>query len=134
MKKWTQPERITAFASLVLLISLFLPWFTYGPSSLNGFWHGWMYLVFILCLVILVDLVAKASYAEMPFKLPMSEEKLLLYATAINFVLTLLAFVFKPNGFGIVSFGWGFGAFLSLAAAAVAAAPRGVPAIRSRRG
>src|ERR1035441_5657103 len=29
MKRWSQAERITAIASLVLLISLFLPWFTY---------------------------------------------------------------------------------------------------------
>lgn len=137
MKKWTQSERITAFATLVLLISLFLPWFTYsygvGSVSVDGLWHGWMYLVFILCLVILVFLVSKASYAEVSFKLPMAEEQLLLYATAINFVLTLLAFVFKPGGIGFSGIGWGFGAFLGLAAAVVAAIPLGVPAIRARR-
>jgi cytochrome c biogenesis factor len=138
MKRWSQPERITAIATLVLLISLFLPWFTYsfgiGSVSVDGLWHGWMYLVFILCLVILVFLVSKASYAEMPFKLPMAEEQLLLYATAINFVLTLLAFVFKPGGIGFSGIGWGFGAFVGLAAAVVAAVPLGVPAIRARRG
>jgi cytochrome c biogenesis factor len=137
MKKWSQPERITAIASLVLLISLFLPWFTYnfgiGSVSVDGLWHGWMYLVFILCLVILVYLVTKASYAEMPYKLPMAEAQLLLYATAINFVLTLLAFVFKPGGIGFSGIGWGFGAFVGLIAAFVAAAPLGVPAIRARR-
>ena len=138
MKKWTQPERITAFASLVLLISLFLPWFTYnfgiGSVSVDGLWHGWMYLVFILCLVILVYLVAKASYAEVPFKVPMAQEQLLLYATVINLVLTVLAFVFKPGGIGFSGIGWGYGAFVGLAAAVVAAAPLGVPAIRARRG
>jgi len=137
MKRWTQPERVTAIASLVLLISLFLPWFTYnyggGTVSFDGLWHGWMYIVFILCLVILVDLVAKASYSEMPFKLPMSEEQLLFYATVVNFVLTLLAFVFKPGGFGISGVGWTFGSFVGLAAAVVAAAPLGLPAIRARR-
>ena len=92
-----------------------------------------MYLVFILCLIILVFLVAKASYAETPFKLPMAEEQLLLYATVINLVLTLLAFVFKPGGIGFSGIGWGFGAFVGLAAAVVAAAPLGVPAIRARR-
>ncbi|HVA53260.1 MAG TPA: hypothetical protein VNF05_07075 [Acidimicrobiales bacterium] len=138
MKKWTRPERITAIATLVLLVSLFLPWFTYsyglGSVSVDGLWHGWMYLVFILCLVILVFLVSKAGYSVMPFKLPMAEEQLLLYATAVNFVLTLLAFVFKPGGIGFSGIGWGFGAFLGLAAAVVAAAPLGVPAIRARRG
>lgn len=132
MKKWTQPERITAFATLVLLISLFLQWFSYGPISFTGLWHGWMYFVLILCLVILVDLVAKASFSEMPFKLPMSEEQLLLYATGINLVLTVLAFVFKPGGYGIGGVGWSFGSFVGLAAAVVAAAPTGLPAIRAR--
>jgi cytochrome c biogenesis factor len=137
MKKWSQAERITAIASLVLLISLFLPWFTYnfgiGSVSVDGLWHGWMYLVFILCLVILVYLVTKASYAEMPFKLPMAETQLLLYATAINFVLTLLAFVLKPGGIGFSGIGWGFGAFVGLIAAFVAAVPLGMPALRARR-
>lgn len=138
MKKWHQTERITAIATLVLLISLFLPWFTYnfgvGSVSVDGLWHGWMYLVFILCLVILVYLVTKASYAEMPFKIPMAEHQLLLYATAINFVLTVLAFVFKPGGIGFSGIGWGFGAFVGLAASVVAAVPLGLPALRARRG
>ncbi|HEV3187387.1 MAG TPA: hypothetical protein VGZ04_04985, partial [Acidimicrobiales bacterium] len=79
---------MTAIATLVLLVSLFLPWFTLGGGSLDGFWHGWMYIVFILCLIVLVYLVAKASYPEIPFKLPFSEEQLLLYATSVNLVLT----------------------------------------------
>jgi cytochrome c biogenesis factor len=137
MKRWSQPERITAIATLVLLISLFLPWFTYnfgvGSVSVDGLWHGWMYLVFILCLVILVYLVAKASYAVVPFRLPLAEEQLLLFATGINFVLTVIAFVFKPGGYGLSGVGWGFGSFVALAAAIIAAAPTGVPAIKARR-
>src|SRR5271155_1744734 len=85
MKRWTQVERITAIASLVLLISLFLPWFTYkftyGSVSVDGLWHGWMYIVFILCVAIVVNLVAKAGFREMPYKLPLPEAQLLLYAT-----------------------------------------------------
>jgi hypothetical protein len=42
--------------------------------------------------------------------------------------------VFKPSGDGIVSIGWGFGAFIGLIAAAVAVAPLGVPFLRSRAG
>jgi hypothetical protein len=119
------------------LISLFLPWFTYnfgiGSVSVDGLWHGWMYLVFILCLVILVYLVAKASYSVMPLRLPMAEAQFLLFATVINLVLTLLAFVLKPGGIGFSGIGWGFGAFVGLVAAIVAAAPLGVPALKARR-
>ena len=137
LKRWSQSERITAGATLVLFISLFLPWFTYsfgfGSVSVDGLWHGWMYLVLILCLAILAYLVTRAGFSEMPFKVPMADEQLLLIATGINAVLTILAFVFKPGGYGFHGIGWGFGAFVGLAASIVAAAPLAVPAIRARR-
>jgi hypothetical protein len=137
MKRWSQVERITAIASLVLLISLFLPWFTYsfgyGSVSVDGLWHGWMYLVLLLCLAILVDLVAKAGFKVMPFKLPLPEEQLLLIATGVNAVLTVLAFLLKPGGIGFSGIGWGFGAFVGLIAAIVAAFPTAAPAIKARR-
>src|ERR1700733_10265072 len=99
VKRWTQAERITGIASLVLFISLFLPWFTYnvgfgvGSVSVDGLWHGWMYLVLLLCLAIFAYLVARAGFGELPFKLPLANEQLLLIATGINAVLTILAFL-----------------------------------------
>ncbi len=136
-KKWTRAERITGVATLLLFISLFLPWFTYnfglGTVSVDGLWHGWMYLVLLLCLGIMVYLVARAGFSEMPFKLPLAETQLLLIATGINAVLSILAFVFKPGGIGFSGIGWGFGAFLGLITAIVAAAPTAVPAIQARR-
>jgi hypothetical protein len=136
----SQSEKITGVATLVLFISMFLPWFTYsfnytfgsGSVSVDGLWHGWMYLVLILCLAILAYLVMRTGYREMPFKLPMSDEQLLLVATAVNAVLTILAFLLKPGGVGFTGIGWGFGAFLGLAAAIVAAVPLAVPAIKAR--
>jgi len=133
----SQSERITGVATLVLFISLFLPWFTYsfgfGSVSVDGLWHGWMYLVLIICLGILAYLVMRTGYRQMPFKLPMADEQLLLIATAVNAVLSILAFLFKPGGIGFSGIGWGFGAFLGLAAAIVAAVPLAVPAIKARR-
>jgi hypothetical protein len=106
----SQSERITGVATLVLFISLFLPWFTYsfgfGSVSVDGLWHGWMYLVLIICLGILAYLVMRTGYRQMPF---------------------------KPGGIGFSGIGWGFGAFLGLAAAIVAAVPLAVPAIKARR-
>jgi hypothetical protein len=137
MKRLSQAERITGIATVVLFISLFLPWFTYsfglGSVSVDGLWHGWMYLVLLLCLAILAYLVARAGFSEMPFKLPMTDERLLLITTGVNAVLTILAFVFKPGGIGFSGIGWGFGAFVGLAASIVAAAPLAVPAIQARR-
>jgi hypothetical protein len=138
MNRWTQAERITAIGSLVLLIALFLPWFTvsasvYSASASGLTAHGYLYIVLLLCLAILVDLVAKVSYTVMPFKLPLPEEQLLLIATGINAVLVVIAFLLKPGGYGFSGVGWGWGAFVALIAAIVAAFPTAAPAIKARR-
>jgi hypothetical protein len=51
----------------------------------------------------------------------------------INLVLVLLAFLFKPAGFGVVSVGWSFGAFIGLIAAIVAVVPLARPALAARK-
>lgn len=137
MKRWSSAERTTAIATFVLFISLFLPWYTYnsgfGSLSQDGLWHGWMYLVFLLCLVMLVYLVARAGFSELPFKMPIAGEQFLLIASVVNLVLTVLSFFDKPGGVGFSGIGWGFGAFVGLVAAIVAALPLGLPALRARR-
>ena len=138
MKRWSQAERTTAIATLVLFISLYLPWYTYnyglGSISVDGLWHGWMYLVFLLSLAILVYLVSRAGFSEMPFKMPVSGDQLVLFGSSINLVLVVIAFVDKPGGVGFSGIGWGWGSFVGLIAAVVAAVPLGVPALRARRG
>jgi hypothetical protein len=39
----------------------------------------------------------------------------------------------KPGGYGFSGIGWGFGAFVGLVAAIVAAFPTAAPAIKARR-
>jgi hypothetical protein len=138
MNRWTQAERITAIATLVLLISLWLTWFTISNGIVSFSWsglsaHGYLWIVLILCLAILVDLVAKVSYATMPFKLPLPEEQLLLFATGINAVLVVISFLLKPGGYGFSGVGWAWGSFVGLVAAIVAAFPTAAPAIKARR-
>jgi len=139
----TQADWITGIASFVLLISLFLEWYTVnlpivgseGISGLSG--HGWLYVVFLLCLVILVYEVMKLGWGKMPFNVPLNEERALLIITVINLVLVVLGFVFKAGtgaAVGIdIKIGWGFGAFVGLIAAVVAAAPQIVPALQGRK-
>jgi hypothetical protein len=138
MRRLTRVDRIVGGASLVFIVSLFLPWFTSSADgisgSVDGLWHGYMYLGLILALAILGYLVIRAGFEQMPFQLPLDHERLLLAATAVVFVLTVISFVFQPSGDGIVSIGWGFGAFVGLIAAIVAVAPLGLPFLRSRTG
>jgi hypothetical protein len=134
----TRADRIVGGASLVFIVSLFLPWFTSSADglsgSVDGLWHGYMYIGLILALAVVAYLVVRAGFEQIPFRLPVDHERLLLAATGVIFVLTVISFVFKPSGDGIVSIGWGFGAFISLIAAIVAVAPLGVPFLRSRAG
>jgi peptidoglycan/LPS O-acetylase OafA/YrhL len=112
-------DRIIGISTLVLLISLFLPW--YGVSVL-GFSaeadgltaHGYLYLVLILSLAIAGYLVAQAGLLKQD-SLPLSHRQRLLAATGINGLIVVIAFLVKPGDTG-----WRFGAFVGVIAAAVA--------------
>ncbi|MFZ0059648.1 MAG: hypothetical protein WAL35_06335 [Acidimicrobiales bacterium] len=128
--RWTKNDRIVGVATLVLFISLFLSWFGWsvGPYSFNASGlsaHGYLYIDLILCLAILIYLVVRALFEEMPFKVPVPHETLLFVATAINFLLVLIAFLVKP-----AASGWRFGAFVGLIAAIVAVAPYVMPFVK----
>jgi hypothetical protein len=138
IKRLSRNDRIVGGGTLVLFISLFLPWFTASAGgfggSVDGLWHGYMYIDLILALAILAFLVVRAGFDVLPFRLPVAPEEALLVATGLNFLLALISFVFKPAGDAIVSVGWGIGAFIGLIAAIVAVVPLGVPFVRSRTG
>jgi hypothetical protein len=136
-KRWSHADMIVGAASLVVLIGLFLPWFTaslgpLGSGSESGTdAHGWLWIVFVVVLVILAYLVLKAGFQHLPFATPLQAELLLLIATGLDLLLVVIAFAAKPSvGFG-VQIGWGAGAFLALIAAIVAVAPLAL-AIRNR--
>jgi Double zinc ribbon len=135
-------DRIVAGATLVTMISLWLPWFTASytllgrteSSSISGTGdHGWLWIEFLLALALIAYLVARAAWDQLPFRLPLSHETLLIAATGLQFLLILIGFFAMPstNGLDGFSIGWGFGAFLALIASIVAAAPVIYPAVRS---
>jgi hypothetical protein len=138
--KWSRNDRITGIATLVLFISLFLPWFgvsvsfhgiglgNYEADGLTA--HGYLYIVLILALVLIGYLVVRAGMAELTDKVPVGHELLILGITAVNAVLVILAFLFKPGGSGV---GWRWGAFVGLVAAIVAVVPLGMPYVQARR-
>jgi tryptophan-rich sensory protein len=135
----SQADRIAGGASAVLLVSLFLPWFTasagpFGGSASGVTAHGYLWVVFLLCLGIVAFLVLEAGFTEIDSRLPVGREMILLVATGLNLLLVLIAFFVRPNGFGIVSIGWGFGAFVGLIAAIAACVPLALPVLRDRSG
>jgi hypothetical protein len=135
----SQTDRIVGIASVVLFVSLFLPWFTAGNgiisvsvSALTA--HGYLYIVMILALALIAYFgVSALGVWSLPSAMPIQRDQLLLAMTAINTVLVVIAFVFKPSGLGIVNVGWGWGAFVGLVAAIVALVPLARPALQARR-
>jgi hypothetical protein len=133
-RRWTLNDKLVGGASFVVLISLFLPWFTVG-NGVSISWtgigaHGWLWLVIIISVVILGYLLLAALYQELPFRLPVPRDLVLLGAAGLNLLLVFIAFVLKPYAaFGV---GWGIGAILALVAAIVAVAPLAL-ALRNQR-
>jgi hypothetical protein len=136
-KRWKRSDWIAGIASVVVLISLFLPWFNGSVSANNDVGlavqtasesgtggHGWLWLVFIVALLIVAFLVLMAGFQALPFKLPLPNDQVLLIAAGVNLVLIFIAFLLKPSTDGIagVSITWGIGAYLDLVAAIVAVA------------
>jgi len=134
LAKLNLADMIAGVASIVLLISLFLSWFgitvigihltASGTSA-----HGFLWIVFIICLAIVAYLFCIAGWGNLPFAPQLPHLTVMIAATVVNFVLVFIAFIDKPGGGGV---GWEFGAFLALIAAIVAAAPFAVPQLRAR--
>jgi multisubunit Na+/H+ antiporter MnhB subunit len=141
---WAGSDLAIGAGLIVLLIALFLPWFTEtlqlhpgaaftatenGPPA-----HGYLWLVFALAIVALVALIDRDAIERIPGNLP-SAQQILLGASGLSLLLTLLGVVFRPPGFSgsgqavpiqalqapsMFSVGWSYGGFLAVVAAAVA--------------
>jgi hypothetical protein len=144
--RWTQTDKLTGVATAVVLISLFMTWFRFsapdgpltvslGESGLSA--HPYLYFVMVLSLVILVYLALGALWEDLPSRVPLHHDRLLLIMSGVNFVFVLVAFVFKPVGgrhYGLlVSVAWTTWSIIGLIAALIAVAPLALPMIQSRR-
>lgn len=116
-RRWTLADRVTGGATLVLLVSLFLPWFgtdgAFFSVSVDGMWHGYMVVVLILAVAILGYLVLRAGFISLPsgFSATMAGQ-LLASAAGLNLLLAAISFATKP-----AATSWQYGAYIGLAAA-----------------
>jgi hypothetical protein len=122
-RRWTLADQVTGGATLVLLVSLFLPWFGtdggFFSVSVDGMWHGYMVIDLILAVAILGYLVLRAGLVSLPFGLSVTAAgQLLASAAGLNLLLAVVSFVTKPAGTS-----WQYGAYAGLAAAIVAVTP-----------
>jgi len=119
-RRWTLADQVTGGATLVLLVSLFLPWFGtdggFFSVSVDGMWHGYMVVGLILAVAVLGYLVLRAGFVSLPFGLSVTAAgQLLAGAAGLNLLLAVVSFVTKPAGTS-----WQYGAYAGLAAAIVA--------------
>ena len=119
-RRWTLADQLTGGATLVLLVSLFLPWFGTDAGffnvSVDGMWHSYMVIVLILAVAVVGYLVLRAGFSSPPFGLSASSAGYLLAGAAgLNLLLAVVSFATKPAGTN-----WQYGAYIGLAAAIVA--------------
>jgi hypothetical protein len=133
-RRWTRSDPVAGAATLVLFTSLFMPWFgvTSGFAgitvSVNGLWHGYMYIALFAALAILVYLIARAGLQTLPFRLPSAGSEVFLATVAsVNLLLVLISFLARPE----ITTGQA-GAYAGLIAAIVAAAAPAGSAILAR--
>jgi len=123
-------DRVAGPATLALLVSFWLPWYSIGPFSADGLSvHGWLFIAVLDSIVlVLYVLITAFGVGDLVEQGRMSKDQLLVLMTGVNVALVLLGFLLKPAGFS-----WSWGAFLALAAAIVAFLPFGVPLIQAQR-
>ena len=119
-------------ASLVVLVSLFLPWFGFGTpgayiSVAGTTAHGYLVVVVVMALLIAGYLLLRSGWAEYPVRLPIAHEVLLLAGTGVQFLLVLIGSLdVPPAGLNRET-----GAYLALLASAAAVIPVATPVLRS---
>jgi hypothetical protein len=132
LHRLSRVDQTVGGATLIVLISLFLPWFGFSAlgesfSASGTTSHGYLVLVVILAVLMIAYLILRAGWDEFPLSLPIAHAPLLLIGTGLQFLLVLIGF-FDVPGTGL---SWEIGAYLAMIGSVTAAAPLVVPAIRS---
>jgi hypothetical protein len=134
LKRLSRVDQVIGGASIVLIITLFLPWFGVSAAgfsaTVSGFdAHGYLFIPLLTAIVLIVYLVMWAGWDDPPMRLPVAHAPLLLVGTGLQFLIVLIAFLIKPSYTS-----WQWGAYLALIAALVACAAIVVPAVQSMQG
>lgn len=132
LRRLSRADQVVGGATLIVFISVFLPWFGFselGESlSVSGTTaHGYLVIAVIIALVMMVYLLLRSGWDELPVKLPIAHAQLLLIGTGAQFLLVFIGFIVKP----VSGLSWEIGAYLGLLAAVTAMVPVLSPAIRS---
>jgi hypothetical protein len=139
LRRLTGADKVAGAASLLLLVSLFLPWYGVSASgvtaTLSGTGvHRFLYLVVLLTVVVLTYLIVHATvgWDRTPMN-RISHEPVLLVLTLLQLILVIIPFFDVPDTLlKGVTVGFQYGAFVGLIAAITAVVTVIAPFIRSR--
>lgn len=129
LRRWSIADALVGLSSVVLVISLFLNWFTLrlghvASASRSGTYvHGYLWAAFALSVQLCVYLVARLVAGDMRFRGRIVQGADLLLLSTGSLVVTLIAFVGKPAFVGqhtTIAAGWSYGACLAVAVASLA--------------
>lgn len=103
VSRLTRGDRIVGVASLVVFIALLLPWYGTGlfGFTVDGLWHGWMYITLLLAIATVGYL---AALAAVEVRLPLPHWQALLGATGLMLLLVVIGVATTPTG---ASLEWG---------------------------
>jgi hypothetical protein len=123
-------DRIVGSATLLLLVSFWLPWYSIGPISVDGLSvHGWLFIAVLDSIVlVLYVLIIAFGVGDLAAQGRLSKDQLLALIAGVNLALVVIAFLLKPAGFS-----WSWGVFVALVAGIVAFLPLGMPLIEAQR-
>lgn len=138
LKRLTAADKVAGAASLVLLISLFLPWYTVtvpgASSTLSGTGiHRFLWLAVLLSVVVLTYLIVHATvgWDRTPMN-KLSHEPVLLGLSVVQLILVIIPFFDVPDTLlDRVTVGFSYGAYIGLVAAIAALVMVLVPYVRS---
>ena len=124
LNRLTLSDKIIGVASIVVLISVFLPWYgEFGATVSGESAHGYLIIPLLTAIVLVGYLVLRAG--GIALRLPVAHAPLLLVGTALQLLIVVIGF-FNAEGTNRQ-----FGAYLGAIAALVACGVVAVPAIQS---
>jgi hypothetical protein len=138
LRRLTVADKVAGAASLVLLISLFLPWYTVSvpgaSDTLSGAGiHRFLWLAVLLSVVVLTYLIVHATvgWDSTPMN-RLSREPVLLSLSVVQLILMIIPFFDVPDTLiPNVTVGFAYGAYIGLVAAIAALVTVLVPYARS---
>jgi len=113
-------------ASIVVFISLFLPWYgAFGASASGMTAHGYLVITLLTSIALIGYLVLRAGWDTPAIRLPIAHAPLLLVGTGVQLLFVLIAFLQSEGTSHEI------GSYLGLLAALLACGVIAVPVIRS---